>query len=359
MEKIPKNRITNLILALFTCIFSLFLLELAFRIYEGKVFHHKNLIEDFQKNRRGPKNYPTVFDPSLGWIPKPHIQSSSKDGTVRITILHDGLRSNGHSLPQGRDKPAILVVGDSFTFGEEVTDFETWPALLEKTLGLKVFNGGVAGFGMDQIVLRGEILSRKLRPHLLILSFILQDLYRCELSLFDHTPKPFFKIENQKILYVPIPSIPGKRHGNIKSQGLNGVQRYLGYSFLADFLMKRWDTRAWYGKDLKIEHKEGERVSCLLMERLGKWATQEKISVLVMAQYGLDIHPKHSQVSEKVLQCAKKNGIKTLNLYSTIFPLKNLGKFYWKPLGHMTGKGNQVIAETLARAILKAFPSLP
>jgi len=49
-------------------------------------------------------------------------------------------------------------VGDSFTFGQEVTYEESWGYLLEKALGseFQVLNFGVAMYGVDQAYLRYE-----------------------------------------------------------------------------------------------------------------------------------------------------------------------------------------------------------
>lgn len=55
----------------------------------------------------------------------------------------------------------ILAVGDSYTFGDEVSDWETWPAQLQKLSGRRVINGGVFGYGIDQAFLRARrLLSR-------------------------------------------------------------------------------------------------------------------------------------------------------------------------------------------------------
>ena len=43
-----------------------------------------------------------------------------------------------------------MAVGDSFTFGDEVNDGQTWPAQLQQLTGRRVINGGVSGYGFDQ-----------------------------------------------------------------------------------------------------------------------------------------------------------------------------------------------------------------
>lgn len=60
--------------------------------------------------------------------------------------------------PPSADAP-ILAVGDSFTSGENVGDLDSWPAQLQRLTGHTVLNGGVSGYGLDQIVLRTERLT--------------------------------------------------------------------------------------------------------------------------------------------------------------------------------------------------------
>ena len=70
----------------------------------------------------------------------------------------EGFRRSA-AMPGGGTTPdgsVILAVGDSFTFGDEVKDDETWPAHLQQLLGRRVLNAGVSGYGFDQIVLRAE-----------------------------------------------------------------------------------------------------------------------------------------------------------------------------------------------------------
>ena len=51
-------------------------------------------------------------------------------------------------------EPCASVFGDSFTFSQEVSDAEAWPALLSGLLGCRVENYGVGGYGSDQAFLR-------------------------------------------------------------------------------------------------------------------------------------------------------------------------------------------------------------
>src|SRR6185312_14962905 len=87
-------------------------------------------------------------------------------------------------------RSAILAVGDSFTFGAEVEDSQSWPAALERIVGTPVVNGGVGGYGSDQIVLRAEQLMAELQPRTVIVSFLDGDILRAGYSLFHGALKP-------------------------------------------------------------------------------------------------------------------------------------------------------------------------
>ncbi len=101
-----------------------------------------------------------VHDELLGHVPNPGFQA--RHGKSLQTIDNDGLRWNGEASPLS--ERTILAVGDSYTYGEEVNDDQTWPAYLQRLTGRRVLNGGVTGYGFDQTVLRAEQLADKLSP---------------------------------------------------------------------------------------------------------------------------------------------------------------------------------------------------
>jgi hypothetical protein len=87
-------------------------------------------------------------DSRLGYVPIEGFDGFRKDkgwNNKRVTITKEGFRTNGDADFDLENE--ILAVGDSFTFGDQVANDETWPACLERKLKKGVANGGVSGYG--------------------------------------------------------------------------------------------------------------------------------------------------------------------------------------------------------------------
>jgi hypothetical protein len=117
-----------------------------------------------------------MFDPLLGWTNRPG--GSSPDGRVRLDEL--GLRGTDALERAGRAELRIVACGDSFTFGEEVADGETWAALLEESWPTSaVLNLGVGGYGTDQALLRLRALAPSLgRIDAVLVGLLLENIGR-------------------------------------------------------------------------------------------------------------------------------------------------------------------------------------
>jgi hypothetical protein len=126
-------------------------------------------------------SYPVAPDPQLGYVPRPNAVSSANRWGALVSIDAHGLRQPGQQ-PSRTDCVGVLAVGDSFTFGDQVSDGDTWPAQLEQRLQVPVWNAGVFGYSFAQAVLRAELLLPRLPVGALVVSFIADDLRRCELS---------------------------------------------------------------------------------------------------------------------------------------------------------------------------------
>src|SRR5262249_44295496 len=126
----------NLALLALSLLVALVIAEVGFRVAAGRpVFKLASWrAERVASERLG--EFKAIPDAVRGWVPRPW--SHHEDG---YTTIDHGVRQNfgEKTIRTG----AALAVGDSFTEGWEVKDHESWPALLEKKIGMPVINAGV------------------------------------------------------------------------------------------------------------------------------------------------------------------------------------------------------------------------
>lgn len=101
------------------------------------------------------------FDPELGWVRKPNTEASEAGGTAgekgrgykksSYKINAMGARAN----PGHEEYPVqYTTYGDSFVFGRQVDDDQTWQWYLSESTRTNVMNFGVGNYGFDQGLLR-------------------------------------------------------------------------------------------------------------------------------------------------------------------------------------------------------------
>lgn len=136
-------------------------------------------------------------DPYLGWTPKPRL-------TGRISTNGQGFRSFRDYAPDP-ERYVVLVVGDSFTFGDGAKDEDVWPTILQASNGdLQVLNFAVSGYGVGQMYLMLERQIGRYSPDLVVAAFIDDDLKRTLLS-FRAYRKPRFELEDGRLALANVP----------------------------------------------------------------------------------------------------------------------------------------------------------
>ena len=236
-------------------------LELSLRVYNGKLFNFESLLDDSASRAKRISRVARVqYDQTLGWTPT--IGRSVSHWTANVDS--SGLRSNGRSI-SAPGRP-ILAIGDSFTFGDEVADEETWVAALERRLNKRVLNAGVSAYGVDQAVLRAERLLDEYQPDIVILSFVSDDINRTEFDYFPYGRgwKPYFELVNGSLSLrnVPVPQTP-------RPVPFAVLRDAFGHSYFARFVLSRAAPRWWRNiPSVNGVHADGENVTIALVTRL-------------------------------------------------------------------------------------------
>jgi hypothetical protein len=154
--------------------------------------HYRALIE----KAGGDLSY-LVYDDRMGWS----IGSNRRSANGLYRSSPKGIRipleEGTFTIAEG--KTTIALVGDSYTFGEEVRYEDSWGYYLDQRLGeeVQVLNFGVPGYGVDQAYLRYEKDVRKWKPKIAIFGLYSHDFQRTmTVYLFlahPHWDMPFSK----------------------------------------------------------------------------------------------------------------------------------------------------------------------
>ncbi|SKA16122.1 GDSL-like Lipase/Acylhydrolase family protein [Enhydrobacter aerosaccus] len=291
-----------------------------------------------------------AYDSELGWQPIPGVSGTLMDKP--FTVSAEGTRAHNLGQPAATG-PLILTLGDSFTEGFGVGNDETWPADLERLTGRRVLNGGVRGYGIDQMVLRAERLVPRLKPHTVVLAFIADDTTRTSFSVRDSMGKPYFMPagDSLELRNVPVQTA-------LKSPWLTAARDVLGYSRLLDFVMRRLGAvELWYG-DVVWTGADPAVISCRLMDRFADLVRRQDVKALVVSlpqSLGWSDPAggaaEHAAVAA-VLGCATKAGLPTLDTFGP-FEKEGVGRApdsYYANY-HLNVRGNALAARLIADAL--------
>lgn len=147
------------------------------------------------------------WSPTRGWTLKPNLRDVPFRGTL-VSSNSKGLRGiQEYAIEKPKGVTRIVVLGDSFTFGEEVEDHETFSFHLQQLIpNSEVLNLGVHGYGHDQMLLYLKEAGISYRPDIVLLGFMPDDMERNVLSFRDYA-KPHFGLGSGglELLTGPIP----------------------------------------------------------------------------------------------------------------------------------------------------------
>ncbi len=126
-----------------------------------------------------------IKDPVLGhrYRPGARARHQTPEFDVEYVINNEGRRD---STPAGDDSLAtrVLVIGDSFTFGDGNAEADAWTAVMGRLLArsvsgphVNVINAGVEGYDTHSEALYLEELVPKIHPDVVVLGFLANDVY--------------------------------------------------------------------------------------------------------------------------------------------------------------------------------------
>jgi len=262
----------------------------------------------------------------------------------KVTILEDGIRSNENNITFRTSLP-ILAVGDSFTFGDQVANNETWSSRLEKRIQKPVINAGVFAYGLDQSFLRLKFLIPKYKPDIIIFGLIPDDIYRCEYATTFGANKPYFSIVHNTLT---LRGVPVKNHSNPTSF----ISQTAGYSYVVHLIMMKLNPTWWLSGGYAINERptgyRGRDIACLLFKELEKIVQQNHVRTSYILVQDTNPSTSHADV-DTILSCINRDVFHVIDMRKILSEIKTKDRLQYDSFFniHMTASGNQFVADIL------------
>jgi lysophospholipase L1-like esterase len=191
----------NITLLLGSLIFTLIVIEIGFRVLDPTPFFSDSEINNTEHGNL------SVRDDILGWkgVPSGKIEFVTRNNRVWLAHNRHGFRDIEH-YPLHVEKPAIVFLGDSFTWGYEVEFDEMFVNRLRDRLPRhEIFNLAHRGYGTDQALLTFKQWSDKRALGLVVLMFSENDM-KDNNSAFNYgKPKSRYQLRNNELILTGVP----------------------------------------------------------------------------------------------------------------------------------------------------------
>lgn len=283
-----------------------------------------------------------VLDPILGWSPN----RTDKNPLGVIGVHPDSIKF---------DAPSVLFYGDSFVQGKGPWKERLTFKLQEKLGGPAVYNLGVRGYGLDQIVLKFQQSHHFFKKPIVALGILTVDLDR-SLLRFRTGQKPQFVFQKGELTLAGLPIYPNPERWIVKNPP--HIQ-----SYLFAFLRRKWELMH-APNELEVTRLQNEKRK--LNEKIldlfcseAEAEHQPKVFVLFYNQIELGYEGWREKFLKNyfdghglVFIDTKKLLLDELALHQT--PTES----WYDSEGHLNEKGNELVAVEMAR-VLKERKLLP
>ncbi|MCF6290724.1 MAG: SGNH/GDSL hydrolase family protein [Desulfobacterales bacterium] len=162
------------------------------------------------------------YDARLGWAPRPdNISSNGLYAYNSYGIRTSTMAPVEYPMSPAENRLRVLIIGDSYSRGDEIPFENSWGYLLEKKLlhlgiNAEVINMAVGAYGMDQAFLRWQEHGQRLSPDIVLFGLLMENVQR-NVNLLKpiYQPntglpfsKPRFIIVHDGLQLINVPTLP-------------------------------------------------------------------------------------------------------------------------------------------------------
>jgi len=159
------------------------------------------------------------YDSDIGhrFVANQKARLTNEKGGYYVVTNSEGFRSDFEFTAKKGDRPRILMFGDSYTAGDNVSNGDRYSDVLASLSGCEVFNYGISGSGTDQHLLAFRKFAKNVEADLVILCVQVDSFHRIQTRYrpaIDRVtqqqvlvPKPYFELSDQglQLRQVPVP----------------------------------------------------------------------------------------------------------------------------------------------------------
>jgi hypothetical protein len=306
--------------------------------------YRRNWVREHQKSGTATYYSSDVYDPFKGWKPKPNLKDVKVFDNKILNINAKGLRGK-QDFPYAKTKGKlrIVILGDSFTFGDEVSDDETYSYYLQTMLPqTEVINMGVHGYGHDQMLLLFKEEGVKYHPDIVILGFLGLDMSR-NLLRFRDFAKPRFVLEagKLKLTGTPVPR----------------PEDVLQWDWARPRIVDLFSLiRHRIEKISGLQEKAMEEITTAIVTEMIRAATSiQAVPILAYLPRGKEITADIAMTEDEAFMFSLCQLNKTARCFSTRprFAEKIARGEHFKPGGHWEPAGHFTVAEATQRYLVE------
>jgi lysophospholipase L1-like esterase len=253
-------------------------------------------------------------------------------------------------------QPRILFVGDSYTFGQGVSNNETFQHILGRDYlqGWEVMNFGVPGYGAGQMLLLFERVGAAYRPDVVVLGFFDRGFNRTLLRFRGYS-KPYFMLSDGKLELFGTPVIAPEELYRLYETG----ERRFGswnHSYVAAEI-GRAIIRNFSNLHVSREGPVWQLIAAILarFDRSVREAGAQPFLLIIPDRPGSTRRERlYQQLNDLAQEEATALGMPVLSVrdalsredVSTIHRPREIG-------GHLSARGHELVAQQLAAALAR------
>ncbi|XOV81713.1 MAG: SGNH/GDSL hydrolase family protein [bacterium] len=279
----------------------------------------------------------------LGWTHRPSLRGSD------FSTNSHGLRGKReYDFEKPLAKKRVVVLGDSFSAGYGVGDEEPYSVQLEHLVPeTEVLNLAVSGYGVDQAIIRWELLGYRYEPDVVLLGIFIPDFHRNVGTWWFDAPKPRFHVKAGK-LSLPNQTLPPMddfeaNEKRIRRDLESFIQRprvLIATQYLYDRLSKKMRN----SREEDSTFLEKQRILELLIKRIAEDCERRGINLVVMTILTeFTPYPDEDRILSTIANASLENGVTLLNLdrflgasarERVVEPVFDVKTGHWSAAGH-------------------------